>query len=96
MSKTEYCIMPKSDLYEIERSGNLHRHEVFYSSNRQNSIKYGLIVFLTPEMHNMSDYGIHFNRDYDLMVKKIAQKAAMDYYEWDVNQFIAIFAKNYL
>ena len=95
-SKKEFCIMPPSDLYSTERYGNLHRHEVFFGANRQKSIKYGLVVFLTPEKHNMSNYGVHFNRAFDLELKKIGQKAAMDYYGWDIEQFREIFGKNYL
>lgn len=94
--KKEFCIMPPSDLYSTERYGNLHRHEVFFGVNRQKSIKYGLVVFLTPEMHNMSNAGVHFNRAFDLELKKIGQQAAMDYYGWDIEQFREIFGKNYL
>ena len=88
--------MPPSELYWIERSGNLHRHEVFFGSNRQKSINYGLVVFLTPKMHNMSNYGVHFNREFDLELKRIGQQAAMDYYGWTTEEFIKIFGKNYL
>lgn len=95
-NKKEFCIMPPSDLYSTERYGNLHRHEVFFGVNRQKSIKYGLVVFLTPEMHNMSNAGVHFNRAFDLELKKIGQQAAMDYYGWDIEQFREIFGKNYL
>lgn len=95
-NKKEFCIMPPSELYSTERYGNLHRHEVFYGINRQNSIKYGLVVFLTPAMHNMSSAGVHFNRELDLHLKRIGQKAAMDYYGWSVEDFRSIFGKNYL
>lgn len=96
MSKKEFCIMPPSDLYGTERYGNLHRHEIFFGSNRQKSIKYGLVVFLAPEMHNMSKKGVHFNREFDLLLKRIAQKTAMEYYGWDVDQFRNQFGKSYL
>ena len=97
MSKRELCIMPPSEIYSTERYGNLHRHEVFYgSSNRQNSIKYGLVVFLPPELHNMSDRGVHFDKAFDLWLKRTGQAAAMSYYGWDVEQFIKVFGKNYL
>lgn len=95
MSK-EHCIMPPSALYSTERFEGSHRHEVFYGCNRKKSIEYGLVVFLTPEMHNMSDLGVHFNRDFDLELKKIGQKTAMERFGWDVGQFISIFGKNYL
>ena len=88
--------MPESEFYSTERREGLHRHEIFFGKNRQNSIKYGLVVFLTPEMHNMSNNGIHFNHEFDLMLKQIGQKAAMEYYGWDLKQFREIFGKNYL
>lgn len=94
--KKEYCIMPPSELYSTERFAGAHRHEVFGSSNRKKSIELGLVVFLTPEMHNMSDHGVHFNKHFDLELKKIAQKTAMERFNWDTNQFISIFGKNYL
>lgn len=89
--------MPPNDLYQTERVGNLHRHEVFFgTANRQKSIDYGLVVFLAPEMHNMSKAGVHFNREFDLELKRIGQEAAMDYYGWTVEEFIKIFGRNYL
>lgn len=92
----EFCIMPPSDIYETERSGNLHRHEVFFGKNRQKSIEYGLVVFLLPEMHNMSAHGVHFNHEFDMALKRIGQQAAMDYYGWTIEQFREVFGKNYL
>ena len=94
--KKEFCIMPPSDIYSTERYGNLHRHEVFFGANRQKSIEYGLVVFLTPEMHNMSNYVVHFNRAFDLELKKIGQKAAMLAYHWTIDDFIREFGRNYL
>ncbi len=95
--KDEFCIMPPSPYYKTERFPGSHRHEVFYgTANRQKSIKYGLVVFLTPEAHNMSDKGIHANREFDLYVKRIAQRAAMEKYGWTIDDFRAIFGKNYL
>lgn len=97
MGKKEFCIMPDSHLYETERRPGLHRHEVFFgTSNRQKSIKLGLVVFLTPEMHNMSDSGVHFNKDFDIALKQIAQKTAMETYEWSIDDFIREFGRNYI
>lgn len=93
----DFCIMPPSNLYETKRIGNLKRHEVFYGvKQRQLSIKYGLVVFLTDEMHNMSDKGIHFNKEFDLKVKKIAQKTFMSYYHKTEEDFIKVFGKSYI
>jgi hypothetical protein len=89
--------MPESPLYSTERFPGSHRHEVFFGTgNRQKSIKLGLIVFLTPEMHNMSDNGVHFNKAFDYELKQIGQKAAMEKYNWSVDDFRKQFGRNYL
>lgn len=89
--------MPESELYATKRFAGSHRHEVFFgSANRQKSIKLGLVVFLTPEMHNMSDYGVHFNKDFDNELKQIGQKAAMEKYNWSIDDFRREFGRNYL
>lgn len=93
----EFSIMPPSPLYSTERHSNLHRHEVFYgTANRKKSIRDGLVVFLTPTMHNMSDYGVHFNLLFDIHLKQIGQKAWMDHYSKTVEDFIREYGKNYL
>lgn len=93
----EFCILPPGDNYSTFRTTkHCHRHEVFYSSNRQKSIKYGLVVFLTPEMHNMSNSGVHFNREFDLYLKRIGQKAWQDYYNKTKEDFIKEFKRSYL
>lgn len=93
----EFSIMPLSERYSITRFPGAHRHEIFYgSANRKLSIKYGLVVFLTPEMHNMSNNGVHFNRAFDLWLKQEGEKAALKHYNWSINDFIKIFGKNWL
>lgn len=53
---------------------NVHEHHVFYgTSNRKQSEKRGLKVYLCPKHHNMSDEGVHFNRELDLAIKIMAQ-----------------------
>ena len=95
--KKEFCIMPKNSLYEIERKEGLVRHEVFFGrKNRQLSIKYGLIIFLNAEKHNMSNKGIHFNQKFCEEVQKVGQKAFMKYYNKTEEEFRQIFGKNYL
>jgi len=89
--------MPESKMYSIVRKPGLVRHEVFFgSANRQKSIKYGLVVFLTPELHNVSNQGVHFNKAFDLLLKKIGQAQAMSYYGWDIDRFVREFGRNYL
>ena len=98
MSKFEKCIMPANPRYSTERTPtHCHRHEVFFgTANRQKSISDGLVVFLTPEMHNMSNKGVHFNREFNLYLKRIGQQTWMDYYNKTAEDFIREYGKNYL
>lgn len=98
MSKKEFCIMPPNLKYSTIRTPvYCHRHEVFFgTANRQKSIRDGLVVFLTPEMHNMSDRGVHHNREFDLFLKRIGQHAWMDHYNKSTEDFIKEYGRNYL
>jgi tyrosine-protein phosphatase YwqE len=68
----------------------------FGNPNRQKSIKDGLVVFLTPDYHNMSNRGVHFNRGFDLYLKEIGQQAWMDHYGKSKEEFIKEYGRNYL
>lgn len=92
----EFCIMPPDDHYQTHRFEGAHRHEVFFGPYRQKSIDLGLVVFLTPEDHNMSTHGVHFNRKFDLYLKRIGQRTAMQAYGWTIDDFIRAFGRNYL
>lgn len=71
-------------------------HHVFGGSGRRSvSEKYGFIVPLTNDEHNMSDYGIHFNKELDLYIKRKCQKAYEDLGNSREN-FINLIGKNYL
>ena len=49
--------------YYSERLCGTVRHEIFFgTANRKKSIKYGLVVFIMPEDHNMSEDGGHGRR----------------------------------
>lgn len=98
MSKQEFCILPPNPQYSTVRTPiHCHRHEIFFGNpNRQKSIKDGLVAFLTPEMHNMSKRGVHFNREFDLYLKEIGQQAWMDYYGKTTEDFIKEYGRNYL
>lgn len=79
------------------REEGLVRHEIFYGrKNRQKSIEDGLVIFLRPEDHNMSNHGIHFNKTFDLSAKKLAQQRYMCYYNKSTDEFIDRYGRNYL
>lgn len=73
-------------------------HIVNGTANRKKSIKYGLVVFIKPEDHNMSEYGVHNRKghEFDMYLKKIGQERAMDEYKWTTDEFINIFGKSYI
>ena len=74
---------------------NLHEHHVFFgTANRKNSEKYGFKVWLCSRHHNGSNYGVHFNRNLDLKLKRMAQAKFEETHTRE--EFRAIFGKSYL
>lgn len=72
-------------------------HEVFFgTANRKKSIEHGLVIPLCNYHHNMSDAGIHFNRELDLTFKRIAEEKWLIYNDKNKSDFIAEFGKNWL
>lgn len=89
-------IQTEKECYVTGSTINLHEHHIFEGSNRKQSEKYGLKVWLRADFHNMSDRGVHFDKAFDLSLKRMAQKKAMEHYGWDIPKFISIFGRNYL
>jgi len=88
-------LQDKEEFFVSHETSNLVRHEVFYgTANRKLSKEYGLWVWLKPSWHNMSNNGVHFNKELDLSLKRYAQKKFEEKYSRD--EFIKIFGKNYL
>lgn len=79
-----------------EREQWLVRHEVFHGPNRQKSIEYGLYVFLRPEAHNMSNYAVHFNRQFEEYLQAVSQQRAMEYYGWELDDWMRVIGRNYI
>ena len=87
--------MPQSELYKTKTEYRLARHVLFYgTANRQLSIKYGLVIFIPHELHNLGNNCIHKNKEFDLKIKKIAQREFEKKYSHD--EFMRIFGKNYV
>ena len=83
----EHCI--------ITGSPNVAIHHVFGKSERKLSEKYGFLVPLRPDWHNMTPYSVHMDREFDISLKRQAQQ----YYELHYGsreQFIKEFGKSYL
>lgn len=71
-------------------------HHIFEGGNRKKSDKDGLTVFLCHYCHNESPNGVHFNRELDIHLKQIGQKAWVEHYNKTVEDFIREYGKNYL
>ena len=52
----------------------VHKHHIYGGARRTMSEHFGLWVYLCPYHHNMSDVGVHFNKQLDLTLKKMGQR----------------------
>ena len=67
-------LQTKKECIECGTKIGLHDHHIFYgTANRKKAEKYGLKVFLCQE-HHSGGSGVHFNKDLDMELKKLAQK----------------------
>ncbi len=74
----------------------VHEHHIFFgTANRDKSEEHGLKVCLCPKHHNMSNEGVHFNRELDLALKIMAQKH-YEKYIGTREQFRREFGKSWL
>lgn len=80
--------------YITGRTGRLHLHHIYFGANRKISDKNGFTIWLIPELHNMSNQGIHFNRDFDLAIKRDCQRKFEENHTRE--EFIKLIGKNYL
>lgn len=93
---TESIISNDKRCYVCGKMKDLHRHHCFYGTgNREMSEKYGLWVYLCPEHHNVSNYGVHFNKPFDTMLKRYCQMI-WERQRGTREQFREIFGKSYL
>lgn len=93
--KKELCIMPPNTFYKTKREEGLIRHEVFFGRKQRDlSIKYGLVIFITAEQHTESDKSIHKNKELDSEMKQVAQREFEKVYT-ELN-FLKVFGKNYI
>ena len=87
-------LQAEKECYITGSTEGLHKHHIFFGPNRQNSEKYGCWVYLRADWHNMSDRGVHFNKELDLKLKREAQAAFEKKY--DHEKFMEVFGRNYL
>lgn len=75
----------------------VNKHEIFYGSNRHNSIKYGLVIPLCTCEHHVSNVeGIHKDKELCKEWQVKGQSTFMKHYNKTKDEFIEIFGRNYL
>ena len=89
MSNEKVCLVCKTPY-------DLHKHHIYYGTgNRKISEREGCWCYLCGAHHNLSKWGVHFNKDLDLRIKQECQE------RWERKngtreQFIQTFGKSYL
>lgn len=73
---------------------NLHKHHIFGGANRRLSEQDGLWVYLTGHYHNLSNEGVHFNKELDLQLKQLAQQKYEETHTRE--EFMQRYGRNYL
>lgn len=98
-------ITPKLNVcYICGSTSKVALHEVFFgNANRSKSKEDGMVIGLCAQHHNMSNFGVHNNRDLDLKLKKQAEKIWISKYTEQSNdrdsrikEFITRYGKNWL
>lgn len=90
-------IQSEKECYITKSTTNLHKHHIFEgTANRKLSERDGMWIWLRADWHNMSDYGVHFDKELDLVLKRTAQLIWQTYYKKTKEEFIARYGRNYL
>ena len=89
-------ISNKKECFKCHTTYGLHRHHIFEGKNRKNSDEDGCWIWLCGRHHNLSNEGIHFDKEYDLKIKKLAQGIWLKTYNKTIEDFIQRYRRNYL
>ena len=72
----------------------LDRHHVYGHHNRNNSEKFGLVVWLCHDECHLN--GVHKDAELNRLVQAKAQKIAMEHYGWSIEDFRSHFGKIFI
>lgn len=91
MSKS--IMQNEKECWVCKTTQNLHRHHVYGGGCRLVSEHQGFWIWLCAKHHNMSDEGVHFNRELDIKIKQECQRE----YEKTHSraEFMALIGRNY-
>lgn len=81
--------------YITGQAQGLHKHHIYPGyGTRQICEREGFYIWLKPEFHNMSNDGIHFNKEFDLEVKRECQRKYEETHTRE--EFVSLIGRNYL
>lgn len=75
-------------------TNNLHQHHCFTGGRRQAAEDWGCWVWLREDWHNTKSYGVHFDKKFDLCLKRECQKKFEELYGHE--KFMEVFGKSWL
>lgn len=80
------------ECYVCHTSIGLHRHHVFEGAGRREiSEREGCWVYLCGRHHNLSNRGVHFDKELDLRIKRECQRRWMERNEATEDDFRSTF-----
>lgn len=94
---TKSIIQKDKECFVCMKKNNLHLHHIMFGKNRKKSDEDGLVIYLCYEDHEGTN-GVHGKKghDFDLQLKKIGEKAWLEYYNKTIEDFIKRYGKNYI
>lgn len=87
-------VQSDKECYICECRNALEKHHIFFGANRSISEKHGMTVWLCTKHHRDAREGVHFNKELNLQLKRIGQRAFEHKYSHE--KFIQEFGRNYL
>lgn len=93
MSKS--ILQSEKECFITRRTTDLHQHHIFAGHPRRAAADAnGFWVYLVSELHNLSNYGVHFNKEFDTWLKKRCQAEFEKTHSRE--EFIAIMGMGFL
>lgn len=92
---SESLLSPVRECYVCHTTQGLHKHHVYPGGRRKNSEKEGCWVWLCGYHHNLSNAGVHFDRDLDMRIRRECQIAWMER-GGTIEEFRRLFSRSYL
>lgn len=94
---TKSIIQDEKVCYRCGTPFGLHKHHCIEGTGRRkHSEEDGLWVWLCGRHHNLSNEGVHFNKAFDMALKKTAEARWLYVYGKTIEDWIKRYDRNYL